>query len=386
MKFTCNSTEFKFAINNISKCLSRNIHTPIISMIYIEANDSEIIFRSTNLEMIIELQINSKVEIKGKVLLNYENILKIINQIKGEVLKIELIEEKLYIQSDNNKIYLQVADFEDMPKLPPYLNNNSILSINRNEFIKGVEDVFFAIAQSEIKPEISSLYIYNNEHNEIVMVGTDSYRLAEKRIFYKNNNKDKIEAVDNLNKENDFSILIPKKAMSVVMSILNNIKNDDLEIYRYEDGIILSFTNLNIAIKTINGNYPDYKQLFPKEFKFRISLNKSELIEVLNMTTIFKDNYSYSNFKIIDNKIIIKTQNNLIGSYEGEVNCKIEKLEEGLELGDLEVNYNSNYLIEGLSRMDNNLINIDYTTINRAGFLSSNSDNSYKYLIMPLNR
>ncbi len=388
MKFTCNQIEFRSAINNISKCLTRNIHTPIISMIYIEANDNEIIFRSTNLEMIIELQMNAKVDIKGKVLINYENILKIINQIKGEVLNVELVDNKLILVSESNKISLQIQDFEDMPKLPPYSSNVSILNINRSEFIKGVDDVIFAVAQSEIKPEISSLYLYNNENNEIVMVGTDSYRLAEKKIFIKNNidNTDNQSEIGNSTTDDKFIILIPKKSISIILSIFNNIKTEEVEIYKYSDGIILSTNNLNIAIKTINGNYPDYRQLFPKEFKFRISFNKAELSEVLNMTTVFKDNYSYSNFKIIDNKIIVKTQNQLIGSYEGEVNCKIEMFDKDVSTEDLEVNYNSNYLIEGLSRIQSNLIHIDYTAINRAGFVSSGSDNTYKYLIMPLNR
>lgn len=388
MKFTCNQIEFRSAINNISKCLTRNIHTPIISMIYIEANDNEIIFRSTNLEMIIELQMNAKVDIKGKVLINYENILKIINQIKGEVLNVELVDNKLILVSESNKISLQIQDFEDMPKLPPYSSNVSILNINRSEFIKGVDDVIFAVAQSEIKPEISSLYLYNNENNEIVMVGTDSYRLAEKKIFIKNNidNTDNLSEIGNSTSDDKFSILIPKKSISIILSIFNNIKTEEVEIYKYSDGIILSTNNLNIAIKTINGNYPDYRQLFPKEFKFRISFNKAELSEVLNMTTVFKDNYSYSNFKIVDNKIIVKTQNQLIGSYEGEVNCKIEMFDKDVSTEDLEVNYNSNYLIEGLSRIQSNLIHIDYTAINRAGFVSSGSDNTYKYLIMPLNR
>lgn len=360
MKFTCNQIEFRSAINNISKCLTRNIHTPIISMIYIEANDNEIIFRSTNLEMIIELQMNAKVDIKGKVLINYENILKIINQIKGEVLNVELVDNKLILVSESNKISLQIQDFEDMPKLPPYSSNVSILNINRSEFIKGVDDVIFAVAQSEIKPEISSLYLYNNENNEIVMVGTDSYRLAEKKIFIKNNidNTDNQSEIGNSTTDDKFSILIPKKSISIILSIFNNIKTEEVEIYKYSDGIILSTNNLNIAIKTINGNYPDYRQLFPKEFKFRISFNKAELSEVLNMTTVFKDNYSYSNFKIIDNKIIVKTQNQLIGSYEGEVNCKIEMFDKDVSTEDLEVNYNSNYLIEGLSRIQSNLIQI----------------------------
>jgi len=364
-------------------------------MIYIEADDNEIIFRSTNLEMIIELQMNAKVDIKGKILLNYENILKIINQIKGELLNVELIDNKLILISESNKISLQVQDFEDIPKLPPYTSNISILNINRSEFIKGVEDVLFAVAQSEIKPEISSLYLYNNENNEIVMVGTDSYRLAEKKIFFKNSKSSdsKIENSDeNINISNEsldsdkINILIPKKSIAILLSILNNIKSDEIEIYKYSDGIILSTSNLNIAVKTINGNYPDYKQLFPKEFKFRISLNKAELVEVLNMTTVFKDNYSYSNFKISNSKITIKTQNQMIGSYEGEVNCKIDIFDNEVSIEDLEVNYNSNYLIEGLSRIQSNLIHIDYTAINRAGFISSGNDNSYKYLIMPLNR
>ena len=108
MKFECIYNDINKALNSVTKVNTKSSTFPILELIHIEAEDNMITFRSTNLELVIESSINAKVEVKGKIVINYSNISKITNLIKSDSLKIELVDNFLYIQSGKSKIKLQV--------------------------------------------------------------------------------------------------------------------------------------------------------------------------------------------------------------------------------------------------------------------------------------
>ena len=431
MKFKCLYEDIHKAILSISKVNTKSNIFPIIELIHIEASDNIITFRSTNLEIVLETSINAKVEIKGKVVINYANLSKIINIIKSDSFEIELIDNILEINSiterinntknsiDNNisnnninnnnnkisksKIKLQTSIYEDIPMLPVInIENSETLIIKRETFISAVRQVIFAVANTDIKPEISSIFIYNKDQY-LYTVATDTFRLAENRIDLSqisvsgdiNNNLD----------DNGINMLIPGKNMNIILPILDNMSGETIEISKYEDGIMINNQNTYIAVRTISGNFPDYVQLFPKEYTEIISIDKSELVANLNATVLFKDNYSYSNIKLVNDRIYIKTNNNKIGSYESEIeiqNILTSNIDKDIILNEskeieykdkeennnikIEADYNSSLLLEGLSKMDSNRVIISFTTANKPIFIKSENNNNFVYVLMSLRR
>ncbi len=417
MKFKCLYDDINKAILAISKVNTKSSVFPIIELIHIEASDNMITFRATNLEIVLETSINAKIEIKGKVVINYANLSKIINIVKSDSFEIELIDNVLEIKSitDNNKsktnksiIKLQTSVYEDIPSLPVIdIKNNDTLIIKKEAFVAAIRQVIFAVANTDIKPEISSIFIYNKDQY-LYTVATDTFRLAENRIdltqvrLINNVDSNINNTRDNSLNDNDINILIPGKNMNIILPILDNMSGETIEISKYEDGIMINNQNTYIAVRTINGNFPDYVQLFPKEYTDIISIDKSELVANLNATVLFKDNYSYSNIKLDNNSIYIKTNNSKIGSYESEItmqniltsniNNNINKdniLNENKEEDNnirIEADYNSSLLLEGLSKMDSNRIIISFTTSNKPIFIKSENNNNFVYILMSLRR
>ena len=112
--------------------------------------------------------------------INYANISKITNIVKSDILKVELIDNFLFIQSGKSKIKLQVSPYEDIPELPISNISNSDfntnnLSIDREIFINIIKSVSFAVANTDIKPEISSVYMYNSDSYLIKSLGIWRY-------------------------------------------------------------------------------------------------------------------------------------------------------------------------------------------------------------------
>ena len=415
MKFECIYNDINKALNSVTKVNAKSSTFPILELIHIEAEDNMITFRSTNLELVIESSINAKVEVKGKIVINYSNISKITNLIKSDSLKIELVDNFLYIQSGKSKIKLQVNPYEDIPQVPALNIKQDSMSINKDILVNTIKSVSFAVANTDIKPEISSVYMYSMD-SFLYVVATDTFRLAENRISLSNlintsnnnreNNTDNknninsntdIQNIDstnistqNIDINNKLSIMIPGKNVAILLSILDSLSTDIIEMSSYNDGIIINNNNTFIAIRTINGNFPDYKQLFPKEWLGVISLDKTLLSSNLNATVLFKDSYSYSNFVIKGNTLYIKTNNNNIGSYESEMEIKNLPAKEKEEVSnsdfELEAKYNSGLLLEGLSKLEGNKIKIHFTTPNKPIFIKSESNNDFVYVLMPLNR
>jgi len=378
MKFEINSINFSKLITQINKIKNKNNLNPNFNNVYFELNENLLTVRVINLEINYENTIPVKGLINGKCLLNREIILKISNSFSNLDINIvcELINGLFNITFQKNKINLKTQPNEDFPNLPK--PGKFITNINLKKFINLIKLTSFCAASTEIKPEISSVYLYS-KNNELYSVATDSFRLSEKKTNFK------------IDEENDLNILISKQSINEIINLLENsildnnnknLNNHELNIYKNENTLTFESQNTIITTRSINGNFPDYKQLFPKTWTTKIKLQKEDLKNTLNLSTVFVNNYSYVDLDLdIENKILkIKSKNDLIGSLEKEIILSEATGE------NIQVSYNSGYFLESLSHLDGPQIEIMFTTTNRPMFFRSVLDNSLTCLLMPLNR
>jgi DNA polymerase-3 subunit beta len=379
MKFYVTATAFTQAINSISKATSKSNSNPLLECIYIKAEEHSLTLRASNLEIIAEKNIPIKGEMNGSALLKASVFTKLINTFSksAENLIIEKEGNVLRVSCADDIFELDILNEDSFPNLPSGLEgseNNKFLEISKTVFIDSIRSVSFAASTSEIKPEIASVYIYTKD-NFLFTVATDSYRLAEKKIY--------IEGL-----VEDFSLIIPIKNIGMILSILEDVSDDNLVFSPYSDGVIVSLKDINIAIRTINGTFPDYKQLFPKSYIFKVNLNKSEITNALQLTTFIALNYAFCNIKSEKEKGILKitSKESNVGATKKSLKVEFEQEEKGENWDDFEVNYNSNYFLDGLQKINNEKIKINFTTVARPAFISSPDDTSFVYLLMPLNR
>lgn len=379
MKFYVTATAFTQAINSISKATNKSSSNPLLECIYIKAEEHSLVLRASNLEIIAEKNISIKGEMNGSALLKASVFTKLINTFSksAENLTIEKERNVLRVSCGDDIFELDILNEDSFPKLPSGLDgseNNKFLEISKTVFIDSIRAVSFAASTSEIKPEIASVYIYTKE-NFLFTVATDSYRLAEKKIY--------IEGL-----VEDFSLIIPIKNIGTILSILEDVSDDVLTFSPYSDGVIVSLKDINIAIRTISGTFPDYKQLFPKSYIFKVNLNKSEIVNALQLTTFIALNYAFCNIKSEKEKSLLKitSKENSVGSTKKSLKVDFEQEDSSENWDDFEVNYNSNYFLDGLQKINNEKIKINFTTVARPVFISSPDDTSFVYLLMPLNR
>ena len=253
---------------------------------------------------------------------------------------------------------------DDFPTIPAVDGEKIIIPTKK--FIDGVRNVFYSAAVSDIKPEISSIYICA-EDQELVFVATDSFRLAEKRV--------KLKDAANIN-----TLLIPYKNVVEMIKIFD-ATDGDLILTTSKNQISLSHGGIYVTSRIVDGLYPDYKQIIPKAFTTEAVVLKQDLIGSLKVANIFSDTFNQIGF-VIDpksKKFELNAKNNDIGENSTDLDAALSGEE-------VSVNFNHKYLVDCFQSISQDSVSISLNGANKPAIIRGVSDMSFRYLIMPMNR
>ncbi len=363
MKFECKGETFIKAVQQVSRARSKTQSQQSLQDIHIEVINHLLTLRATNLELFCEKSIPVKGLVNGACLLQGETLLRIISTFnsKDVTLTCEIVDGVFTITTEKGVIEIKTTPYEDFPTLPP--QGDQLGSLPKESIDMLLREVSFCSASTDIKPEISSVYVYTKD-NSIYAVATDSYRLAEKTIP---NDKDL-----------EFSFLIPQKHIGEILQILSE---EEGEIMLSQNQSIITFTGntLTLSVHTITGHFPDYRQLFPKEYTTTVTLSKDELQKALLLTTFFNEQYSQVECIFTDSKCTVHSKSEKVG----QVTHTIDAKKEG---EDIEVKYNNKFFLDVLPHIQGDVLTCMFTTPNKPLFIQSKQDVTFIYLLMPLNR
>ena len=254
---------------------------------------------------------------------------------------------------------------DDLPSITRVSDENSF-KLNSTDLVKGLKSVIYSASVSTMRPVLSSVLVYSEEDN-IVFVATDSFRLAEKRIRVK--------------KHKDFNqILIPFKNIPEIIRTIEDLK-DDVDVFLNQNQLALSHGDLYITSRVIDGTFPDYKQLIPKETKTEVILLKQDLINAFKISSIFLDKFSRVTLTISPHKktFVITTRNMDVGENVNNVDAVIKGEE-------LIVNFSYKYIVDCFQSIDSDSVSLSFTDPNRPMVIRPVSDKSFLYLVMSMNK
>lgn len=363
MKFECKGEVFIQAVQQVSRARSKTLSQQSLQDIHLEVTNHLLTLRATNLELFCEKSIPVKGIVNGACLLQGETLLRIISTFNSKdiTLTCEIIDGVFVIKTEKGIIEIKTTPYEDFPKLPS--SGEQLGFLSKDVFSSLLREVSFCSATTDIKPEISSIFIYTKD-DLLCAVATDSYRLAEKTIAN--------------DKGLDFSFLIPQKHVGEILQIIND-EEGDIALSKNESILSLTGNTLTLSINTIIGHFPDYKQLFPKEFTTVVTLSKEELQKALLLTTFFNEQYSQVECIFTSDKCTLHSKSEKVG----QVTHTITATKEG---EDIEVKYNNKFFLEVLPHIEGDSLTCKFTTPNKPVFIQGKKDLSFTYLLMPLNR
>ncbi|MEN9649081.1 MAG: hypothetical protein RL094_48 [Candidatus Parcubacteria bacterium] len=366
MKAECVREKLAEAVHKAEKITSKNATLPVLKCVLIEATSEGLIVRSTNLDLGIELFVPAKVHEQGSVAIPGSTLNSFLSNLSNEKgVTLEMKEGNMYVSTSRTSTTIKAFPLEDYPSIPK-VDTESGFKMPSDAFIRGLKSVWYSSATSSIKPELSSVRVYPDEEH-LVFVATDGFRLAEKKV--------KVKQLPEFN-----HILIPVKNAVEIIRVFEGI-NADIAISIEQNQLALSCDGIYLVSRTVEGNFPDYKAIIPKEFTTEVILLKQDLVNTLKLSTIFSDSFNHIKFLVhpISKEIELITKNTEVGE-------NASKLTGAITGDSLDINFNYKYITDSFQAVDADSLSFSFSGGNKPLIVKGVSDKSFLYLVMPMNR
>jgi DNA polymerase-3 subunit beta len=366
MKIECIQERLAEAVSKAEKITSKNASLPILKCILLKATKEGLFINSTNLDIGIEIKIPAKVEVEGVVAIPGSILNSFLNSISSEkTVTLDLQDGNLLVSTPKTNTIIKIFPNDDYPTIP-FVDTKNGLEIPTESLITGIKSVWYSSATSSIKPELSSVCV-TPEDDSIVFVATDGLRLAEKTI--------KTKQIP------DFSqILIPVKNAVEIIRVFEGV-TENLKMVIEQNQIAISYNDIYLVSRIVEGNFPNYKAIIPKEFVSEVTILKQDLINCFKTSSIFTDSFNHTKFIIHaeEKSIEIITKNNNVGENSTSIPGSI--------VGEsMDINFNYKYIMDALVSINSESLTLSFSGVNKPMIMKPVGDQSFLYLLMPMNR
>ncbi|OIO08249.1 DNA polymerase III subunit beta [Candidatus Falkowbacteria bacterium CG1_02_41_21] len=374
MTFISLQENLKQGLAIVSRVVSKNINLPILNNILFKVNKSNIELVATNLEMGITHQVRGKIDSEGEFTVDSKVITDYINLLPGDKVECEQDRMEIKIKCQNYKTKIHVQEASDFPLIPK-VDKENFYSILADDLRNALGEVIFAVTNNETRLELSGVLLTFTKDN-LTLVGTDSYRLAEKKIKIKSN-------YENPNNK----VIIPARTLQELIRVLSGFKDDDrlegageIKICLSDNQVLFIFGSTELVSRLINGSYPDYQQIIPLNYKTRVLINKNELMRAIKASAIFSKagvNDVALDFRAETGKITISSASSQVGESSVELNSEIEG-----DNNEIIINYR--YFLDGLNNISSDMVKLDLVNSGTPCVLRPEKSDDYLYIVMPI--
>lgn len=367
--------EFKIEKKNFVKPLSTlqsiaDKHSSILALsnILIESSKHEIRLTTTDLETTIISSVPCDVKEDGKICVSARKMYEIIRELPEGEISIQGMENNwAKITSGNALFNLSGIDPAEFPTLPPY-SEKDLIEIKNLDLREMIEKVIFAASTEESRYNLNGIFIQNvssGDKNVVRMVATDGHRLG---LIDR-------ESQELLGIKN--GAIIPKRGLNEVRKIIGE-HLDGLKISLGENNFIVMVNSFIILIRLIDGEFPDYNQVIPKENNIIIKLNNREFASCLRrVSTISTDRVEGVKFTIKKGGIELYSSNQDLGN-------AMEEYPAIYDGPDMNIGFNGRYIIDALSAIDEDEFIFELKDETSAAIIRPASSKTSLYVIMPM--
>ena len=354
----------------VEKSISENNNLPILKNVLISA-ENNIKLITTNLELATTFNLMGKIIDKGKVCVPLITFYNIIKNLNTEKIELETKNNNLLVKTENYEMILYGQNPDDFPIIPKINLKNEVI-FNLKIFKEVLSRVVIACQFSEIRPELSGIY-FNFNNNIFKIVSTDAFRLIEEVLSN--------ESFKTKNKKFDF--ILPLKTAQEILKIITDENEENINFIIDDYQILIKTEKVEIISRLINGQFPDYENVLPKEVKHEIEVNRQELINALKLASFLTSRANDVNLKLEENKKILEifSSDNQLGENRYSLPIKFLK-------GDnFVITFNWRFLMDGLKiyETENIVLGInDYNSGSKASVIKSKQNKNIIYILMPL--
>lgn len=367
MKFTVLTENLAKSLAIVNKAVPLKHSFPILTNVLVETKDGRLRLSGTNFDTSIRTYVAASVEEEGSITIPAKEFAEFLSHLSGESINLSLKKDIVNITSGKTKTKFNGITSEDYPDLPVLNEEVPFIEIAAKEFSSAVSHVGFSVASDESRPVFGGIYLAYKE-GILFFVASDGYRLSEKIM--------PLEA-----EIPDFSVIIPAKTVLEVSRVLGSSEHP-IRIYLDASKNLCMFQSGDVFVATriIDGAYPDYKRIIPKESVVTAKFDAAALNEAVKLTNVFTKNSSNSLTLQVspDGFLRVFSTGEEMGENSTEVPAEVA--------GEaIEVLFNSKYLLDFLSNNKYERLQLSIQSANSPCLLKPIGIEDFIHVMAPLN-
>ncbi len=368
MKFSILQKDLLNSLQIISSVVPVRSATPIAENILFTVEENKLQITGTDIEvsMRTEIPLNESI-VPGSIALPGKIITEMIRSMPNIPIQFETDDSnKIKITTDKGVYSLSGISKENYPELPSLSDDKSI-SISSNKLKRMLTKTIFAVSSEELRPALMGVF-FQIMKDELRMVATDGHRLS------------KIIDTDFNYDDEPVKMIIPPKAAQIA---IKNFGEDESTIIRFNnEGLSFTFNSTVLYTRLVEGEYPDYEKVIPRDNEFEMSVEKDLLISVTKRVSIFSSELTHQiRYSLTKDKVKIQSEDIDIG---GEAH---EELSIEYSGDDMDIGYNAEYILDVLKHIDNEKVLFHLNSPVKATLVTpikQKENESFVMLIMPI--
>jgi len=369
MKFIASSSLLLKQLQVLGSVVNNNNTLSILDNFLFEINQNLLTITASDLETTMSTTLEIESENQGSVALSARLLLEMLKTFAEQPLTFTLQEENntIEVSSSSGKYTLAYSNAEEFPKVDT-LENTSKTVIPAKVLSIAISKTIFATGNDDLRPIMSGVF-FNLNAEELTFVATDAHKLV------------KYTRTD-LKSEHPAEFIMPKKPLNILKNILATSEYD-VSVEYTNTNAVFSFDNYTLNCRLIDGKYPNYEAVIPKENPNKLTINRTLFLTSVRRVSIFSNKTTHrTRLKMAGKELNISAEDL---DYSNRAN---ERLTCDYQGEDLEIGFNSRFLSEMLSTLESEEICIEMSYPNRAGVLSPmdglSEGESITMLVMPV--
>jgi DNA polymerase-3 subunit beta len=352
------------AIANVNGAVEKKNTIPVLQNIKIEAKDDKVVLSATDMDILVTSTFESDMKKGGTTTVPAQMFFDIVRKIpEGAIMISQESPSILQIKSGKSKYSLPCIEASEFPNLSEGELGGEIV-IESAKLVEMIDKTRFAISSDETRYYLNGLYLQGLKRDsgfELRCVATDGHRLALSFMP--------------LDLKTPFGVIIPKKSVAEIRRIIDGAKSLKIAVSRVKIKVVADQTT--IVSKLIDGEFPDYDKVLPKNNTRIAVINKKEFFDSIDrVSTVATDKHRSIKLALESGKMNLQVSTN-DGSFAYE-EFDVNYTEESIEAG-----FNSRYLLDVVGQIDKEEVLMRFKDGNSPALLEAKGMNSV-FVIMPV--
>ncbi|MCB0478509.1 MAG: DNA polymerase III subunit beta [Crocinitomicaceae bacterium] len=367
MNFIVSSASLLRSLQSISGVLNTSNNLPILDNFLFEIVDGKLTVSATDIETTIHTTLEVESKEDGKICIDAKKLLEILKSFSDHPLNfsVNLSNFAVEMTSDYGKYKLVGANAEEFPKNPT-LSGATSIKIPGEVVVTAINKTLFATGNDDLRPVMSGVFCEFSD-KDLTFVATDAHKL----IRYKRTDA---------SGSGSSAFILPKKPLNILKA---NIKDEEeVQIEYNESNAVFRYGDTELVCRLIDGKYPNYEAVIPNENPNKLTIDRVSLLTSIKRVSIFANKSTNQvKLKMAGSELTISAEDL---DFSNEASERLTCVYDG---DDMEIGFNSRFIIEMLQNLETDNVIIEMSEPNRAGIIlpaESSENEDILMLVMPV--